>query len=141
MTLRQMPSWMSNKMGRLSFLTAEPMYHCVISGSTLATIGRQSCKGPHGSVADVPQPSVPLSLCPQPVSAAPRSGTLQKRAPSLPASAPVVQHLGQGHPETISGKKGRDTATRKTDLFKLSGYWIVKASLDMVLREAQLFGF
>lgn len=118
-------------MGRLSFLTAELMC-CVISGSTPAKIGRQSCKGPHGCVADVPQPFVPLSLCPQPVSAAPRSGTLPERAWG---SAPRT-----GTPRDFRQNR-RDPAARKADLFKLSSYWVVKADVDMILRDIRLFGF
>lgn len=105
-TLRQMPSWMSNKMGRLSFLTAEPMYHCIISGSTLAKIGRQSCKGPHGSVADVPQPSVPLSparVCSTTVRDAPKASPVPASfgawgsAPRTGASRDYFREKRQGH--------------------------------------------
>lgn len=105
-TLRQMLSWMSNKMGRLSFLTPEPLC-CIISRSTLAKIGRQSCKGPHGSVADVPQPSVPLSVSPARVC----STTVRDapRASLVPASLGAWGSApGTGTPRDYSGAKTQE---------------------------------
>lgn len=53
---------------------------------------------------------------------------------------PGVQHHGQGRPETLAGKTA-GTAAGEPGLFKLSRCWVVKADLDMVLRDTQLFGF